>query len=288
MLRSFRPWPLRAWPQVLLTAVCRRIVARGVNAGALRHVMQEIDGAIGTCDGREHRLAKLENLTHLAAEALRSQPQGRPPTEEETRRWYEIEEQRKAALLAYRAPGAPPPKPTWTFKLDTKPLSRELAEFQRQLKERLAEERVRVAEAAAKHADAERDEARRDRDEAEARAAEALALLESERAAWREERAELVKERDAALRLAKFHGAPLDMPTPYVFADPAAVQVRTVIVDRDVTVPIAEQAPQAPAGERCIIFEYDGAYRCSTHGKTWGAITNPMTPCPGARTVPRG
>lgn len=37
------------------------------------------------------------------------------------------------------------------------------------------------------------------------------------------------------------------------------------------------ETPAAP----CRIHEYDGAYKCFTHQKTWGAITNPGTPCAG-------
>lgn len=35
-----------------------------------------------------------------------------------------------------------------------------------------------------------------------------------------------------------------------------------------------------PSPEACKIVEYDGAYRCITHNKTWGAISNPTGPCP--------
>ena len=31
----------------------------------------------------------------------------------------------------------------------------------------------------------------------------------------------------------------------------------------------------------CRIYEYDGAFKCYTHDKRWGAITNPDQPCAG-------
>lgn len=46
---------------------------------------------------------------------------------------------------------------------------------------------------------------------------------------------------------------------------------------------LALRSPVAPSGEppkECNVFEYDGAFRCVTHGRTWGAITNPTGPCP--------
>jgi hypothetical protein len=36
-----------------------------------------------------------------------------------------------------------------------------------------------------------------------------------------------------------------------------------------------------PAPAACSITEYDGAYRCTTHSRTWGAVTNPDQPCEG-------
>lgn len=38
-----------------------------------------------------------------------------------------------------------------------------------------------------------------------------------------------------------------------------------------------------PAPAACSITEYDGAYRCTTHGRTWGAVTNPDQPCEGCQ-----
>lgn len=35
-----------------------------------------------------------------------------------------------------------------------------------------------------------------------------------------------------------------------------------------------------PASE-CRIYEYDGAYRCFTHNKMWGAVSYPSEPCEG-------
>jgi hypothetical protein len=32
---------------------------------------------------------------------------------------------------------------------------------------------------------------------------------------------------------------------------------------------------------QCSIREYDGAYKCYTHNRMWGAVTNPQTPCVG-------
>jgi hypothetical protein len=33
--------------------------------------------------------------------------------------------------------------------------------------------------------------------------------------------------------------------------------------------------------EPCRIYEYDGAFKCCAHNRSWGAITSPQTPCPG-------
>lgn len=38
---------------------------------------------------------------------------------------------------------------------------------------------------------------------------------------------------------------------------------------------------KAAAVEPCRIHEYDGAFKCMTHQKTWGAITNGGAPCEG-------
>lgn len=46
---------------------------------------------------------------------------------------------------------------------------------------------------------------------------------------------------------------------------------------------------EAPAVEnQCHIMEYDGAYKCSTHDRTWGAVPEPDEPCAGAseKTLP--
>lgn len=32
----------------------------------------------------------------------------------------------------------------------------------------------------------------------------------------------------------------------------------------------------------CKVYEYDGAFKCVTHDRVWGAITNADEPCPGA------
>jgi hypothetical protein len=39
--------------------------------------------------------------------------------------------------------------------------------------------------------------------------------------------------------------------------------------------------PAAPSadGETCRIHEYDGAYRCTTHNRLWGAVKDPDEPC---------
>ena len=38
---------------------------------------------------------------------------------------------------------------------------------------------------------------------------------------------------------------------------------------------------EQPNLKPCQITEYDGAYKCATHGKQWGAITSPDEPCAG-------
>jgi len=40
-----------------------------------------------------------------------------------------------------------------------------------------------------------------------------------------------------------------------------------------------EAAHQERRNEPCHIYEYDGAFRCTTHDRQWGAITNPDEPC---------
>lgn len=39
--------------------------------------------------------------------------------------------------------------------------------------------------------------------------------------------------------------------------------------------------PDRPAGAGCHITEYDGAYKCWTHDRVWGAVTHPDAPCAG-------
>jgi len=46
-----------------------------------------------------------------------------------------------------------------------------------------------------------------------------------------------------------------------------------------------EAMTSAPDGKLCRIHEYDGAYRCYTHNKMWGATTNPNHPCDGWNDV---
>lgn len=41
----------------------------------------------------------------------------------------------------------------------------------------------------------------------------------------------------------------------------------------------AEKAADSPAP--CHIHEYDGAFKCLTHQRTWGAVGNPQEPCSG-------
>lgn len=43
--------------------------------------------------------------------------------------------------------------------------------------------------------------------------------------------------------------------------------------------PTVPERPKKP----CKIHEYDGAFRCTTHDRIWGAVTDPDEPCP---TVP--
>lgn len=39
-------------------------------------------------------------------------------------------------------------------------------------------------------------------------------------------------------------------------------------------------APEAQhSAGACRIYEYDGAYKCYTHNRVWGAVTNPDEPC---------
>jgi hypothetical protein len=38
------------------------------------------------------------------------------------------------------------------------------------------------------------------------------------------------------------------------------------------------RSPSA-GGEPCRIYEYDGAYRCTTHDRLWGAVKDPDEPC---------
>lgn len=53
--------------------------------------------------------------------------------------------------------------------------------------------------------------------------------------------------------------------------------------DIDAVIGAADQPPTTP----CRIVEYDGAYKCLTHHRQWGAVTNPDAPCAGAEERPK-
>jgi len=42
---------------------------------------------------------------------------------------------------------------------------------------------------------------------------------------------------------------------------------------------IATGALPPEAETTCVIYEHDGAYKCYTHKKMWGAVSNPDQPC---------
>ena len=44
---------------------------------------------------------------------------------------------------------------------------------------------------------------------------------------------------------------------------------------------MCEQNIHEQAALPCKIMEYDGAYKCATHGKQWGAISPADEPCAG-------
>jgi hypothetical protein len=44
---------------------------------------------------------------------------------------------------------------------------------------------------------------------------------------------------------------------------------------------MCEQNIRAQAALPCKIMEYDGAYKCVTHIKVWGAVPQPDEPCKG-------
>ena len=44
---------------------------------------------------------------------------------------------------------------------------------------------------------------------------------------------------------------------------------------------LCEQNIREQAARPCKIMEYDGAFKCATHGKQWGAITPVDEPCAG-------
>lgn len=72
----------------------------------------------------------------------------------------------------------------------------------------------------------------------------------------------------------KKHGERLTTLSEFLLQ--AATVTRTDRVAPETT---AGENPASLHTEECDIFEYDGAFRCHTHHKTWGAITNPDVPC---------
>jgi hypothetical protein len=56
--------------------------------------------------------------------------------------------------------------------------------------------------------------------------------------------------------------------------------VRTLMAERDRLQAEVERLREAlEESEPCRIVEYDGAFKCLEHGRTWGAISDPDEPC---------
>lgn len=75
----------------------------------------------------------------------------------------------------------------------------------------------------------------------------------------------------------------------YLVGTPVSVAARAAtalaeVVPAGVPDP-ARAAARMAAAEGCAILEYDAAFKCFTHDRVWGAITNPDRPCVPANAI---